>query len=126
MSFLPFILATWRGLSQLPEVIKLQPLSPCRILVKLKKDYGSEQADVIAGIVGNTISGQVTGDTAKKLSENFGKIMQDRRSISINSSDTSISKSTQMEYAIPASKIASLSSGEFVGRVAAAMTRRLN
>lgn len=85
---------------------------------QLKKDYGAEQADVIAGIVGNIISGQVTGDTARKLSETFGKIMQDRDSMSINSSDTSITKSTQLEYAIPASKIASLSSGEFVGIVA--------
>jgi len=85
---------------------------------QLKKDYGAEQADVISGIVGNIISGQVTGDTAKKLSEIFGKIMQDRDSMSINSSDTSITKSTQLEYAIPASNIASLSSGEFVGIVA--------
>ncbi|CAM4388444.1 Type IV secretory system Conjugative DNA transfer [Pedobacter westerhofensis] len=85
---------------------------------QLKKDYGAEQADVITGIVGNVISGQVTGDTAKKLSETFGKIVQDRESRSINSSDISISKSTQMDSAIPASKIASLSSGEFVGFVA--------
>jgi hypothetical protein len=85
---------------------------------QLKKDYGSEQADVITGIVGNIISGQVTGETAKKLSENFGKIMQDRTSLSINSSDTSTSKSTQLDYAIPAAKISALSSGEFVGIVA--------
>ncbi|RZM19550.1 MAG: conjugal transfer protein TraG, partial [Pedobacter sp.] len=85
---------------------------------QLKKDYGAEQADVITGIVGNIISGQVTGDTAKKLSEGFGKILQDKESRSISSSDVSISKSTQMDYAIPASKIASLSSGEFVGIVA--------
>ncbi|WP_293743720.1 conjugal transfer protein MobC [uncultured Pedobacter sp.] len=85
---------------------------------QLKKDYGAEQAEVIVGIIGNVISGQVTGDTAKKLSENFGKIVQDRESKSINSSDISISKSTQLDYAIPASKIAGLSSGEFVGMVA--------
>jgi YWFCY protein/Type IV secretory system Conjugative DNA transfer len=85
---------------------------------QLKKDYGAEQADVITGIVGNIISGQVTGDTAKKLSEGFGKIVQDKESRSISSSDVSISKSTQMDYAIPASKIAALSSGEFVGIVA--------
>jgi predicted transcriptional regulator len=85
---------------------------------QLKKDYGSEQADVITGIVGNIISGQVTGDTAKKLSENFGKIMQERTSVSISSADTSISKSMQLDYAIPASKIATLSSGEFVGMIA--------
>jgi len=85
---------------------------------QLKKDYGSEQADVITGIVGNIISGQVTGSTAKTLSENFGKISQQKDSMSINSSDTSITKATQMDYAIPASKIATLSSGEFVGVVA--------
>ncbi|QNL49791.1 YWFCY domain-containing protein [Olivibacter sp. SDN3] len=84
---------------------------------QLKKDYGGEQADVITSIVGNIISGQVTGNTAKKLSEIFGKIVQDRESLSINSSDTSISKSTQLDFAIPASKIATLSSGEFVGVV---------
>lgn len=85
---------------------------------QLRKDYGQEQADVITNIVGNIISGQVSGDTAKKLSENFGKIVQDKESRSINSSDISISRSTQMDYAVPASKIASLSSGEFVGIVA--------
>ena len=85
---------------------------------QLRKDYGREQADVIMNITGNIISGQVTGDTAKQLSERFGKIMQDRESLSINSSDTSISRSKQLESAIPASKIAALSSGEFVGMVA--------
>lgn len=85
---------------------------------QLKKDYGREQAEVIMNIVGNIISGQVTGDTAKQLSERFGKIIQERQSISINSQDTSISKSTQLDFAIPASKISTLSSGEFVGLVA--------
>lgn len=87
-------------------------------LSQLKKDYGREQADVIMNITGNILSGQVTGDTAKQLSERFGKIMQDRESLSINSSDTSISRSRQLESAVPASKIASLSSGEFVGMTA--------
>jgi type IV secretory pathway TraG/TraD family ATPase VirD4 len=85
---------------------------------QLRKDYGREQADVIMNITGNVISGQVTGDTAKQLSERFGRIMQDRSSVSINSADTSISRSKQLEAAIPLSKIATLSSGEFVGMVA--------
>jgi type IV secretory pathway TraG/TraD family ATPase VirD4 len=85
---------------------------------QLKKDYGKEQAEVIMNIVGNVISGQVVGETAKLLSERFGKIVQERESVSINSSDTSISRSTQLDSAIPPSKIASLSSGEFVGMVA--------
>lgn len=85
---------------------------------QLKKDYGREQAEVIMNIVGNVISGQVVGETAKLLSERFGKIVQQRESVSVNSSDTSVSRSTQLDLAIPASKIASLSSGEFVGMVA--------
>ncbi|MBX2968252.1 MAG: type IV secretory system conjugative DNA transfer family protein [Cyclobacteriaceae bacterium] len=85
---------------------------------QLKKDYGRDQAEVIMNIVGNVISGQVVGDTAKLLSERFGKIVQERESISINTSETSISRSTQLDSAIPPSKIAALSSGEFVGTVA--------
>lgn len=85
---------------------------------QLRKDYGREQADVIMNITGNIVAGQVTGDTAKQLSERFGKIMQDRESLSINSGDTSISRSKQLESAIPPSKISALSSGEFVGMVA--------
>ncbi|MBY0536746.1 MAG: YWFCY domain-containing protein [Chitinophagaceae bacterium] len=85
---------------------------------QLKKDYGREQADVIVNITGNIISGQVMGETSKLLSERFGKIMQDRQSVSINRMDTSISHSKQLDSAIPASKIAALSSGEFVGMVA--------
>ncbi|WP_121811353.1 conjugal transfer protein MobC [Mucilaginibacter kameinonensis] len=85
---------------------------------QLKKDYGREQAEVIMNIVGNVICGQVFGDTARQLSERFGKIMQERQSITVNSQDMSVSKSMQLDFAIPASKISTLSSGEFVGMVA--------
>jgi len=93
---------------------------------QLKKDYGHEQADVIMNIVGNIISGQATGDTAKQLSERFGKINQLKESLSINSADTSVSKSTQLDYAIPASTIATLSAGEFVGLVADEPANRID
>jgi len=82
---------------------------------QLRKDYGREQADVIMNIAGNVICGQASGDTAKQLSERFGKIMQDRESLSINRQDTSISRSKQLETAVPPSTISGLSSGEFVG-----------
>jgi len=85
---------------------------------QLKKDYGKDQADVIMNITGNIISGQVSGETAKQLSERFGRIMQDRSSVSINRTDTSVNRSKQLDAAIPPSKISSLSSGEFVGMVA--------
>lgn len=85
---------------------------------QLRKDYGKEQADVIINVCGNIIAGQVIGDTAKTLSDRIGKIMQERESVSINGNDTSVSRSTQLEAAIPGAKIANLSSGEFVGAVA--------
>ncbi len=93
---------------------------------QLKKDYGREQAEVILNIVGNVVFGQVSGDTAKQLSERFGKINQEKESVSINSQDTSISKSVQLDYAIPASKISGLSSGEFVGMVADDPDNKIN
>lgn len=84
---------------------------------QLKKDYGRDQADVIMNITGNIIAGQVNGETAKQLSERFGKTMQDRTSLSISRSDTSVSKSKQLEVAVPPSRIATLSAGDFVGVV---------
>lgn len=80
--------------------------------------YGEKQANVILSMVGSIISGQVTGNSAKSLSERFGKIMQDRQSLTINSSDTSLNKSKQLDYAIPQSTISGLSAGEVVGMVA--------
>lgn len=85
---------------------------------QLRKDYGREQAEVIMNTVGNFISGQVLGDTAKQLSERFGKIIQRRESMSVSSSDISLSVSRQLDMAVPTSTISSLSSGEFVGVVA--------
>ena len=85
---------------------------------QLKNEYSRDGAEVIMNIMGNVISGQVSGDTAKFLSEKFGRILQDKESISINASDTSVSRSRQLEQAVPASVISALSSGEFVGIVA--------
>lgn len=82
---------------------------------QLKQVYSREEAEVIFNMTGNLISGQVSGETAKFLSERFPKTMQDRKSMSINSTDTSISRSKQLEASIPPSTISSLSSGEFVG-----------
>ncbi|MBI5372482.1 MAG: YWFCY domain-containing protein [Sphingobacteriales bacterium] len=92
---------------------------------QLKKDYGADQSSVIMNITGNIISGQVTGETSKFLSERFGKINQVKESISINRTDTSISKSSQLDFAIPQSRIAGLSSGEFVGMVADDPTNKI-
>ena len=44
--------------------------------------------------------------------------MQNRQSVSVNRTDTFIRHSKHLDSALPASKIAALSSGEFVGLVA--------
>jgi type IV secretory pathway TraG/TraD family ATPase VirD4 len=85
---------------------------------QLKLAYGKEFAEVIINTCGNIISGQVTGETAKQLSDRFGKIMQDRESYTVTSTDTNFTRSKQLDLAVPVSRIASLSSGEFVGMVA--------
>jgi hypothetical protein len=105
------VIAVGRGHDIVP-IIAIQDYS------QLKKVYSKEEAEAIFNMTGNFISGQVSGESAKLISERFPKIMQDRESISINSSDTSISRSKQLEASVPPSTIASLSSGEFVGMVA--------
>ena len=85
---------------------------------QLKRDYGDKEAAVVMNTVGNIFSGQVFGETAKTLSERFGKVLQKRQSMTINSNDKSTSISTQMDSLIPQSKISTLSQGMFVGAVA--------
>ncbi|RPD43118.1 conjugal transfer protein MobC [Chitinophaga barathri] len=84
---------------------------------QLRKDYTKEQADVVINICGNIIAGQGTGDTARTVSERIGKIVQERESVSINRTDTSMSRNTNLEFAVPASRISNLSAGEFAGVV---------
>lgn len=85
---------------------------------QLTRDYGDKEAKVVMNTVGNIFSGQVVGDTAKTLSERFGKVLQKRQSMSITRSDKTTSISTQMDSLIPASKISNLTQGMFVGAIA--------
>lgn len=84
---------------------------------QLTRDYGDKESKVIQNLVGNIFSGQVVGETAKTLSERFGKVLQKRQSITINRNDKSTSISTQLDTLIPASKISTLTQGMFVGSV---------
>ena len=84
---------------------------------QLTRDYGDKEAKVVMNTVGNIFSGQVVGETAKTLSERFGKVLQKRQSISINRQDVSTSINTQMDALIPPSKISGLTQGMFVGSV---------
>ena len=87
-------------------------------LAQVKRDYAEKEAAVVMNTVSNIFSGQVVGDTAKTLSERFGKVLQKRKSMKINRNDKSNSISTQMDSLIPPSKISNLTQGMFVGAVA--------
>ena len=84
---------------------------------QLTRDYGDKECKVIQNTVGNVFSGQAVGETAKTLSERFGKVLQRRQSMTINRNDRSTSISTQLDSLIPASKISNLTQGMFVGAV---------
>ena len=92
---------------------------------QLVRDYGDKEAKVVMNTVGNLFSGQVVGETAKNLSERFGKVLQKRQSISINRQDISTSINTQMDSLIPASKISGLTQGMFIGSVADNFSERI-
>ena len=85
---------------------------------QLRTTYTREEADQFMNITGNLVCGQATGDTAGWVSERFHQVVQYRTTVSVNSSDTSVSKSEQSADAVSTATLASLSSGEFVGIVA--------
>ena len=93
---------------------------------QLKRDYGDKEAAVVMNTVGNIFSGQVVGESAKSLSERFGKILQKRQSLTINRQDKSTSISTQLDSLIPASKISNLTQGMFVGSVSDNFDERID
>lgn len=110
----------FRGLDNLIATARSNKVAVClgfQDFSQLIRDYGDKEAKVIQNTVGNIFSGQVVGETAKNLSDRFGKVLQKRQSISINRNDTSTSISTQLDSLIPASKISSLTQGMFVGSV---------
>lgn len=111
----------FRGLDNLIATARSNKVAVClgfQDFSQLNRDYGEKESKVIQNTVGNIFSGQVVGETAKTLSERFGKILQQRQSVSINRQDVSTSINTQLDSLIPASKISNLSQGTFVGAVA--------
>ena len=110
----------FRGLDNLIATARSNKVAVClgfQDYSQLIRDYGDKEAKVIQNTVGNIFSGQVVGETAKNLSERFGKVLQKRQSLTINRNDKSTSISTQLDSLIPASKISTLTQGMFVGAV---------
>ena len=119
----------FRGLDNLIATARSNKVAVClgfQDFSQLTRDYGDKESKVIQNTVGNVFSGQVVGETAKTLSERFGKILQQRQSMTINRNDKSTSISTQMDSLIPASKISNLTQGMFVGAVSDNFDERID
>lgn len=118
----------FKGLDNLIATARSNKVAVClgfQDFSQLVRDYGDKEAKVVINTVGNIFSGQVVGETAKTLSEHFGKVLQKRQSISINRQDVSTSINTQMDSLIPPSKISGLTQGMFVGSVSDNFTERI-
>ena len=110
----------FKGLDTLIATARSNKVAVClgaQDFSQLVRDYGEKEARVIQNTGGNVFAGQVLGETAKNLSERFGKVLQQRKSVNMTREDTSTSISTQLDSLIPASKISNLSQGMFVGSV---------
>ncbi len=119
----------FRGLDNLIATARSNKVAVClgfQDFSQLTRDYGDKESKVIQNTVGNVFSGQVVGETAKTLSERFGKVLQQRQSMTINRNDKSTSISTQLDSLIPASKISNLTQGMFVGAVSDNFDERIN
>ena len=118
----------FKGLDNLIATARSNKVAVClgfQDFSQLVRDYGDKEAKVVINTVGNIFSGQVVGETAKTLSERFGKVLQKRQSISINRQDVSTSINTQMDSLIPPSKISGLIQGMFVGSVSDNFNERI-
>jgi len=119
----------FRGLDNLIATARSNKVAVClgfQDYSQLTRDYGDKESKVIQNTVGNIFSGQVVGETAKTLSDRFGKVLQKRQSMTINRQDKSTSISTQMDSLIPASKISNLTQGMFVGAVSDNFDERID
>ena len=118
----------FKGLDNLIATARSNKVAVClgfQDFSQLVRDYGDKEAKVVMNTVGNIFSGQVVGETAKTLSERFGKVLQKRQSITINRQDKSTSINTQMDSLIPPSKISGLTQGMFVGSVSDNFNERI-
>lgn len=87
-------------------------------ITQLIADYGKELADVIFDNCSNVFSGAAKGETARRISEIFGKIHQEKKAKTVTRNDTTTNISTAMLEVLPKSKITAMSTGHFGGIVA--------
>jgi hypothetical protein len=88
-------------------------------LPQLKKAYNRNGAEEICAVIGNILSGSARNkETLDWLEKIFGKVKQLKTNISIDRNRQTVSINEGLDFLVPASKIAALQTGEFVGQIA--------
>lgn len=95
--------ATWLGIQDMEQLVK---------------SYGQDAANVVINTCGTLFSGAVNAKSAETISKLFGKTNQNKVDTSFAKNDLNFSYVNQLQDVVPASKIATLSQGYFVGKVA--------
>lgn len=107
---LDYVVSTARS-NKVAVVIGGQDLS------QFVRDYQKDNAEVIFNTVGNVFSGRVNGRTAKDYSEMFGKRFREHRGRTLGEDSESVNISYSQDDIMPRSKIETLSTGTFFGKV---------
>jgi hypothetical protein len=88
-------------------------------LPQLKSSFGRMGAEQIISVIGNVIAGSVRSkETLDWLEKLFGKIKQLKTNLSIDRDRQTVSLNENLDFLIPASKIADLPTSEFVAQIA--------
>lgn len=98
---------------------KVSVLLGLQEIPQLEEQYGKSTSKTITSVIGNVISGSARAkETLEWLQTIFGKIKQAKEGITINDSKTSLNINEELQYTIPASKIATLPAGHLVAQIA--------
>jgi hypothetical protein len=98
---------------------KVSVLLGLQEIPQLEEQYGKNIAKTITSVIGNVISASARcKETLEWLQTLFGKVKQIKEGVSITKSQTTVTINEQMDFLIPASKIASLPAGSIVGQIA--------
>jgi len=98
---------------------KVSVLLGLQEIPQLEEQYGKSISKTITSVIGNVLSGSARAkETLEWLQTIFGKVKQRKEGVTIRKHETTVNINEQMDFLIPASKIASLPAGSLVGQVA--------
>jgi hypothetical protein len=98
---------------------KVSVLLGLQEIPQLEEQYGKSISKTITSVIGNVLSGSARAkETLEWLQTIFGKVKQRKEGVTIRKHETTVNINEQMDFLIPASKIAGLLAGSLVGQVA--------